>query len=78
MMSWDLYVVILFALASVILAGGAYALHWAYRSGQFSHMKSGSESIFDEDEPMGQVTDRFPEKRHRRKSRQSENRSTLS
>jgi len=75
-MDWDLYVLVGFCLASLVAAGGLYALNWAYRNGQFNKLESGSTSIFDEDEPMGQVTDRFPEKRRKRRPRASLNRSS--
>jgi len=40
----------------------ALAMTWAGRTGQFENLKQGSESIFDDGEPIGEMTDRFPEK----------------
>ena len=39
----------------------AWALAWAVRTGQFSHVREASESIFDDEEPIGLETDRFPD-----------------
>jgi nitrogen fixation-related uncharacterized protein len=36
------------------------ALVWAIQAGQFHSIGDGAESIFDADEPIGSVTDRFP------------------
>ena len=33
---------------------------WAIRSGQFADFQQGATSIFDEDEPLGEMTDWFP------------------
>jgi cbb3-type cytochrome oxidase maturation protein len=44
----------LFGLAAVL------AFRWAFRSGQFENFQRGSRAIFDPDEPIGEVTDRFP------------------
>jgi cbb3-type cytochrome oxidase maturation protein len=38
---------------------------WAIRTGQFSDFQRGATSIFDEDEPLGEMTDWFPEQRPR-------------
>lgn len=38
-----------------------YGLVWAVRSGQVSDFAAGAASIFDEEEPVGQATDRFPD-----------------
>lgn len=38
-----------------------WALVWAVRSGQFQDFGGAARSIFDEEEPVGEVTDRFPE-----------------
>ncbi len=47
----------------IFLSGTALiAFYWAARDGQFRDLKKGSEVIFDEDEPIGQPTDRFPVK----------------
>jgi cbb3-type cytochrome oxidase maturation protein len=47
----------------VFLSGTALvAFYWAAKTGQFRDLKAGSEVIFDEDEPIGRATDRFPVK----------------
>jgi len=38
------------------------ALIWAIRSGQLGEFQKGATSIFDDDEPIGKVTDSFPGK----------------
>lgn len=54
-----------------ILAGFAvmviWALWWAIRGGQLSNFQQGARSIFDADEPVGQVTDAFPPSRTKSK-----------
>ena len=45
----------------VLLTGSALlALRWALRTGQFKHPAKTALQIFDETEPVGQVTDCFP------------------
>ena len=34
---------------------------WAIRNGQFSDFQQGATSIFDDDEPLGEMTDWFPD-----------------
>ena len=42
----------------VVFGGGAVAaLNWAFRDGQMSNFARGAASIFDPDEPEGQITD---------------------
>ncbi len=36
------------------------ALIWAISSGQLGEFQQGATSIFDDDEPIGEVTDSFP------------------
>ena len=36
------------------------ALIWAVQSGQFRDPKKAAATIFDDEEPIGQITDRFP------------------
>ena len=50
-------------IGSIVLFGGAavLAFSWAFRSGQFENFDQGSKSIFDEDEPIGEYTDAFPD-----------------
>lgn len=45
----------------VLLPGTALlALDWAVRHGEFKHLHKIALSIFDDDEPLGQMTDHFP------------------
>ncbi len=45
----------------VLLTGSALlALRWALRSGQFRHTERDALLVFDEEEPLGQVSDRYP------------------
>ncbi|TWU45838.1 hypothetical protein Q31b_10140 [Novipirellula aureliae] len=37
------------------------ALVWAIQTGKFSNIKGDAMSIFDADEPIGKVTDSFPQ-----------------
>lgn len=48
----------------------ALALTWAGKSGQFEKMSSSAETIFDEGEPVGLVTDHFPERKPRKPQNQ--------
>jgi cbb3-type cytochrome oxidase maturation protein len=53
--------VIIVASSFVLLTGSALlALRWALRNGQFDHAERTALSIFDEEEPVGEVQDRFP------------------
>lgn len=47
---------------SILFFGSAavLAMAWAFRNGQFENFSRGSRSIFDADEPIGEMTDRFP------------------
>lgn len=46
---------------SLSITGSAvFALYWAARNNQLEDLQKGAESIFDEDEPMGETTDHFP------------------
>ena len=53
------YLVIWGAVATFGLTA-VYGLVWALRTGQFERFAEGAASIFDEDEPVGVVTDGFP------------------
>jgi cbb3-type cytochrome oxidase maturation protein len=48
---------------SIVFFGGAavLALAWAVRDGQFQNFERSARTIFDPDEPIGQLTDRFPD-----------------
>ncbi len=52
---------IMFVCSVVVLPALAlWALRWAVRQGQFADLQKTALSIFDEDEPVGRVTDHFP------------------
>ena len=47
---------------AVIFGGLAIlGLAWAIRTGQFDDFRAGAASIFDEEEPIGEMTDSFPD-----------------
>lgn len=69
MMEWNIYILIGAAIATTFFVATAIALHWAHKNGQFSDLERGARSIFDDDEPLGQVTDRFPVSRRKRMAR---------
>ena len=66
-MDWSQYILIGFIFACLFFLAAALALHWAHKHGQLTNLEKGAQSIFDEDEPMGEVTDAFPRKRRKRK-----------
>jgi cbb3-type cytochrome oxidase maturation protein len=53
---------LLFIWIFILLLGGSSvaALIWAVTSGQLSEFQKGATSIFDDDEPVGELTDAFP------------------
>jgi nitrogen fixation-related uncharacterized protein len=53
------FYVALWGLAGLLGASAIAALVWSIRQGEFDHMREAALSIFDEEEPVGQVTDRF-------------------
>jgi len=67
-MHWGQYILVGFIFASLFFLAAAAALHWAHKHGQLTNLEQGAKSIFDEDEPLGEVTDKFPEK-HKRKTK---------
>lgn len=55
-----------FAIAAIVLAAtfgllALWALGWSIAKGQYRDFAAGARSIFDEEEPVGQPTDAFPE-----------------
>lgn len=64
-MTTDDFIIYAVLLGSVVFFGGAavLALAWAVRDGQFENFERSARTIFDPDEPIGKVTDRFPEKK---------------
>jgi len=59
-MSWIYIVVVITAVG--VTASAAYALYWSAKNGQFQQLNKGATSIFDDEEPMGVMTDTFPGK----------------
>jgi cbb3-type cytochrome oxidase maturation protein len=58
--------VVLLVLGLVLLSGSALAAFcWAARTGQFENLDEAPEVIFDESEPVGTTSDRFPGARRR-------------
>ncbi len=57
------FIVYATVLGSIVFFGGAaiLAMAWSFRNGQFENFHKSSRSIFDADEPVGRVTDRFPD-----------------
>ena len=55
--------VFMFIWSFALIAGVTmvWLLAWAIRRGEFQDLRAGSRMIFDEGEPIGMVTDRFPE-----------------
>ncbi|MEL7500395.1 MAG: cbb3-type cytochrome oxidase assembly protein CcoS [Planctomycetota bacterium] len=56
---------IVFLLGSSAVAG----LIWAVASGQFHALQQTADSIFDDDEPIGQPTDAFPQQTNQEESK---------
>jgi cbb3-type cytochrome oxidase maturation protein len=61
-MTTDDFIIYAVLIGSIVILGGAtiLALAWAVRDGQFQNFERNARSIFDPDEPVGQLTDRFP------------------
>lgn len=57
------FYVALWGLAALLGATAIAALVWAIRRGEFDRLREASLSIFDDEEPVGEVTDRFPGQR---------------
>ncbi|MCX7605184.1 MAG: cbb3-type cytochrome oxidase assembly protein CcoS, partial [Bryobacteraceae bacterium] len=54
------FYVALWGLAAALGATAIGGLVWAIRRGEFDNLREGAASIFDDEEPIGQATDRFP------------------
>lgn len=61
-MEWVFYT-LAFLIATAISGAAVYALYWSSKHGQLRDFERGATSIFDEQEPVGQMTDHFPTKR---------------
>lgn len=65
-MGWTSYITLLFGFAFLFFLGAAAALTWAHRRGQLENLEEGSRVIFDDEEPEGVQSDRFPDKKRKR------------
>ncbi len=55
--------ILLLCFGLVFLSGSALlAFYWAVKDGQLNNLPEAAKSIFDDDEPVGIPTDRFPVK----------------
>ena len=63
-MEWIFYTAA-FLVAIVISGTAVYALYWSSKHGQLRDFERGAASIFDEQEPVGKMTDHFPVKRRK-------------
>lgn len=61
-MQWTTYILLGLVGGGIFFAAAAFALHWSSKNGQLSNFEEGARSIFDEEEPEGQMTDHFPAK----------------
>ena len=57
-----MFVVFMFIWSFALISGitMVWLLSWAIRRGEFRDLRQGARMIFDEDEPIGVVTDHFP------------------
>ena len=53
--------ILIFGLLAAFSASAIWGLWWAMKTGQFAQFQKGAASIFDDEEPIGFVTDVFPE-----------------
>jgi nitrogen fixation-related uncharacterized protein len=65
-MGWTVYILVFMGVAALFFIAASYALHWAHRHKQLENFEEGARSIFDEDEPEGEITDAFPPPRSRK------------
>ena len=63
-MEWIFYPLALL-IATAISGTAVYALYWSSKHGQLRDFERGAASIFDEQEPVGQMTDHFPAARRK-------------
>ena len=72
-MEWIFYT-LAFLIAAALTGTAVYALYWASRHGQLRDFERGAASIFDQEEPVGQMTDHFPVKAKKARSPAQESR----
>ena len=58
--TWDEAIVLVVLLGLLFFGTAVYAFVWARRQRQFHDFEKGARSIFNEEEPEGKVTDKFP------------------
>ncbi|MFA5057198.1 MAG: hypothetical protein WC485_03725 [Opitutaceae bacterium] len=58
-MEWIFYT-LAFLIATAISGTAVYALYWSSQHGQLRDFERGATSIFDDQEPVGRMTDHFP------------------
>lgn len=63
-MTW-LALILIFGMIGAFSMSVIYGLWWALRGGQMSNFQQGATSIFDDEEPIGQVTDAFPDRKQK-------------
>jgi len=63
-MEWIFYT-LAFLIATAISGTAVYALYWSSKHGQLRDFERGATSIFDEQEPVGRMTDHFPTERRK-------------
>ncbi len=63
-MAWVFYTVA-FLVALALSGSAVYALFWASKHGQLRDFERGAASIFDDQEPVGRMTDHFPARRRK-------------
>jgi len=61
-MEWVFYTMA-FLIGAALTGTAVYALYWSSKNGQLRNFERGAVSIFDKEEPVGQMTDHFPAKR---------------
>ena len=57
------FYVLVWGFAALCGLSAVYGLVWAVRNGQVRDFTRGAASIFDEEEPIGEMTDHFPGER---------------
>ncbi|MDZ4814703.1 MAG: cbb3-type cytochrome oxidase assembly protein CcoS [Verrucomicrobiota bacterium] len=55
-----LYLIIILVFTILLGGSGVWALYWAVKNGQMTSLENGAKSIFNDDEPLGQMSDCFP------------------
>lgn len=56
---WNWSLLVVFLLGVVFFGSAVYAFVWARRAQQFENFEEGARSIFNDEEPEGEVTESF-------------------